>query len=176
MLDGRISKSFSWCKTVIGLSGSALLSDYNYLSAGKVVDARTAGYTVSLDYSLRPARWMTVEGGSLLEMTRRSVEGAAMAGVNDWEHRMQLNYLPAKRWMISLHNELYHGSEKDFGVNWFCDASLSYKADRWEVSLVGRNLVGTSQYERVHISSAVQSYTLTYLRPREVVVRFCLDL
>ncbi len=48
--------------------------------------------------------------------------------------------------------------------------------DRWELSLAGRNLVGTSQYERVHISSAMQSYTLTYLRPREVVVRFCLDL
>ena len=176
VMDGRLSKSFSWCRTVIGLSGSALLSDYSYLSAGKVVDARTAGYTVSLDYSFRPARWMTVEGGSLLEMTRRSVEGAATASVNDWEHRMQLNFLPAKRWMISLHNELYHSSEKDFGVNWFCDASVSYKADRWELSLAGRNLVGTSQYERVHISSAVQSYTLTYLRPREVVVRFCLDL
>ncbi len=176
MLDGRISKSFSWCRTVIGLSGSAMLSDYSFLSAGKVVDARTAGYTVSLDYSCRPTQWMTVEGGSLLEMTKRSVEGAATAGVNDWEHRMQLNFLPAKKWMISLHNELYHSSEKDFGVNWFSDASLSYKADRWELSLAGRNLVGTSQYERVHISSAVQSYTLTYLRPREVVVRFCLDL
>ena len=138
---------------MIGFSGSALRSDYSYLSAGKVVDARTAGYTASVDYSFRPARWMTVEGGSLLEMTRRSVDGAATAGVNDWEHRMQLNFL-----------------------NWFCDASVSYKADRWELSLAGRNLVGTSQYERVHISSAVQSYTLTYLRPREVVVRFCLDL
>ena len=80
-----------------------------------------------------------------------------MAGVNDWEHRMQLNFLPAKRWMISLHNELYHSSEKDFGVNWFCDASLSYKADRWEVSLVGRNLAGIS-------------------RPREVLVKVCWDL
>lgn len=176
LLSGRISKSFSWCRTVIGLSGSALRSDYSYLSAGKVVDARTAGYTVSLDYSFKPARWMTVEGGSLLEMTRRSVEGAAMAGVNDWEHRMQLNFLPAKKWMISLHNELYHSSEKDFGVNWFCDASLSYKADRWEVSLVGRNLAGISCYERIRVSSTLQSYTLTYLRPREVVVRFCLDL
>ena len=69
-----------------------------------------------------------------------------------------------------------NGSEKDFGVNWFSDLSVSHKAGRWELSLSGRNLVGTSQYERVHISSAVQSYTLTHLRPREVVVRFCLDL
>ena len=86
-----------------------------------------------------------------------------MAGVNDWEHRMQLNFLPAKKWMISLHNELYHSSEKDFGVNWFCDASLSYKA-------------GISCYERIRVSSTLQSYTLTHLRPREVLVKVCWDL
>ena len=77
---------------MIGLSGTALLNDYSYLLTGNVVDARTAAYTVSLDYSFRPARWMTVEGGSLLEMTRGSVEGRATASVNDWEHRMQLNF------------------------------------------------------------------------------------
>ena len=45
-----------------------------------MADARTAAYTVSLDHSFRPARWMTVEGGSLLEMTRRSVEREVLFG------------------------------------------------------------------------------------------------
>ena len=40
----------------------------------------------------------------------------------------------------------------------------------------GRNLAGISRYERIRVSSTSQSYTLTHLRPREVVVRFCLDL
>ena len=47
--------------------------------------------------------------------------------------------------MLSWRNELYHSSEKDFGVNWFSDLSVSYKADRWEISLIGSNIVGTSQ-------------------------------
>ena len=175
VLDGNISKSFSWCRTVIGLSCTAIQSDYSYLSAGNVMDGRTAGYTVSVNYSFKPARWITMEGGSILEMTRRSVEGTLSSSENDWEHRMQMNFLPAKRWMISLHNELYHSSEKDFGVNWFCDASLSYKAERWEMSLACRNLVGSSQYEHIRITSTLQSYTLTYLRPREALVKFCFD-
>ena len=78
--------------------------------------------------------------------------------------------------MISLHNELYHSSEKEFCVKWFCDESYSDKADRWEVSLVGRNLAGISCYERIRVSSTLQSYTLTHLRPREVLVKVCLDL
>lgn len=54
--------------------------------------------------------------------------------------------------------------------------SVSYKADRWEISLIGSNIVGTSQYERVRVSSMVQSYTLTHLRPMEVLLKVCWDL
>ena len=175
-VDSRVSKSFSWARTVIGLSGSASLGDYSYLSGGEVVDARTAEYEVSADYSLRPARWMSVQGYSGVVVSRRSVEGLAPTCISDWEHWLQLNFLPAKGWMLSWRNELYHSSEKDFGVNWFSDLSVSYKADRWEISLIGSNIVGTSQYERVRVSSTVQSYTLTHLRPREVLLKVCWDL
>lgn len=176
ILGGRMSKSFSWARTVIGLSGSASSSEYSYLAGGEVADARTAEYAASVDYSLRPFRWMTMAGRSGVVMTQRSVKGMTSAKINDGNHWLKWNFLPAKRWMISLHNELYHSSEKNFGVNWFSDLSVGYKADRWELSIIGRNLAGTSQYERVHVSPMVQSYTLTYLRAREVMVRFRLDL
>ena len=50
-VNGRVSKSFSWARTVVGLSGSASLGDYSYLSGSEVVDARTAEYAASADYS-----------------------------------------------------------------------------------------------------------------------------
>ena len=174
--DSRVSKSFSWARTMVGLSGSASLSDYSYLSGDKVVDARTAEYGASADYSLRPARWISMLGYSGVVVSRRSVEGAAATCIRDWKHWLQLNILSAKGWMVSWLNELYHSSERDFGVNWFSDLSVSYEADRWEVSLIGNNIVGTSQYERIRVSSTVQSYTLTHLRPREALVKLCWDL
>ena len=117
-----------------------------------------------------------MQGYSGVVVSRRCVEGLAPTCISDWEHWLQLNFLPAKGWMLSWRNELYHSSEKDFGVNWFSDLSVSYKADRWEIALIGSNIVGTSQYERVRVSSTVQSYTLTHLRPREVLLKFSLDL
>ena len=75
-----------------------------------------------------------------------AVEGLDPVSIRDWEHWLQLNILPAKGWIVSWRNELYHSSERDFGVNWFSDLSVSYKAGRWEVSLIGNNIVGTSQY------------------------------
>ena len=53
----------------------------------------------------------------------------------------------------------------------FCD-----NPDVCPISLIRCNIVGTSQYERVRVSSTVQSYTLTHLRPREVLLKICLDL
>ena len=176
LLDGRASKSFTWARMVLGLSGSASLSDYSYLLNGDIKDARSESYSLSADYSLRPVRWMTVQGRSGVVYSRRNAEDMVPIQVNDWEHRLQLNILPAKGWMVSWQNELYHSSERDFGVNWFSDLSVSYKADRWEVSLIGNNIVGTSQYERIRVSSTVQSYTLTHLRPREILFKVCWDL
>ena len=130
----------------------------------------------------RPTIRYGLQGGCRCKGTPAScfrgavLRGLEPVGISDWEHWLQLNFLPAKRWMVSWRNELYHSSERDFGVNWFSDLSVSYKADRWEISLIGSNIVGTSQYERVRVSSTVQSYTLTHLRPREVLLKLCWDL
>ena len=114
-----------------------------------------------------PHLW--IEPRSLLSIRFAVYEGLV-------RYDTELNILPAKGWMVSWRNELYHSSERDFGVNWFSDLSVSYKAGRWEVSLIGNNIVGTSQYERIRVSSTVQSYTLTHLRPREVLLKVCWDL
>ena len=175
-IDGRVSRSFSWARTYLGLSGSATASSYSYLAGGQAMGAWTTTYAASFDYSLRPAKWISLEGDSRFTRMRRSAREAETAGITDWEHRLKMNILPVRGWMLSLFNEVYHSSEKDFGINWFCDASLSYKAKRWELSLVGRNLAGTAQYERIRVSSTLQTYTMTLLRPRELLLRFQWDL
>ena len=61
---GRVSKSFGWAKTLIGLGASHNITDYSMLVSGIVNDARMNTTAVSFDYSLRPARFLSVEGKS----------------------------------------------------------------------------------------------------------------
>lgn len=75
-----------------------------------------------------------------------------------------------------MNNELYHSSEKDFGVNWFCDLGIGYKADRWELTLSASNIAGISEYRRIRVSSDIRSYTMTLLRPREYLLKLSIDL
>ena len=52
------------------------------------------------------ARHLGLEACGVEGFADGGVEGTAMAGVNAWERRMQLNFLPAQKWMISLPSAL----------------------------------------------------------------------
>ena len=175
----RLAKNFFWGNTTIGLDGSFNATTYAFLSSGQVMESRMDSYAVSLDYSLRPAKWLSVEGKSGATVTcRKELSGASvpLSSVVDWSHYANFHILPAAGWMLSWNNELYHSSEEGFGLNYFCDLSLSYRTNRWEITLSASNVIGTAEYRQRVVSSTLQSCTLTYLRPREFLVKFSIDL
>ena len=175
----RLAKSFFWGNTTIGLDGSFNATTYAFLSSGQVMKSRMDSYAASLDYSLRPTKWLSVEGKSGATVTgRKELSGASvpLSCVVDWSHYANFHILPAAGWMLSWNNELYHSSEAGFGLNYFCDLSLSYRANRWEITLSANNVIGTAEYRQRVVSSTLQSYTLTYLRPREFLLKFSIDL
>lgn len=175
----RLAKTFFWGRTTIGLNSLFHATGYSYLSSGQVKEGRVDGYAVSLDYALRPVTWLSVEGKSEATVTCRkdlSDVSVPVSRVTDWSHYGNFHFLPAMGWMLSWNNELYHSSEKSFGLNYFCDLSLSYRAKRWELSLLANNVIGTSRYRQITVSSTLQSSMLTYLRPREFLLKFSIDL
>lgn len=171
IIGSRLAKSFLWCRTRIGINGSFNSTGYAYLLGGTVREARVNVYSVSLDYSIKPFRWWTVEGQSGMKASSRNNAGQ----VTDWSHYLDFHFSPASGWMISMDNELYHSNDRGFGLNYFCDISLGYKADRWEISLLAKNVIGTSEYKHVTVSATLQAHTLTYLRPREMMLKFSVD-
>lgn len=172
ILGSRLAKSFLWCRTRIGLSGSANSTEYAYLLNGTVQDGKLNTYSAALDYSIRPFRWWTVEGKSAMRVSHRNES----SNITDWSHFLDFHFIPETRWMFTINNELYHSNDKGFGLNYFCDVSLHYKKDRWEISLLGNNIIGTSEYRHVSISATIQSYTLTYLRSREVMLQCSIQI
>ena len=175
----RLAKNFFLGNTTIGLDGSFNATTYAFLSSGQVMKSRMDSYAASLDYSLRPTKWLSVEGKSGATVTsRKELSGASvpLSCVVDWSHYANFHILPTSGWMLSWNNELYHSSEEGFGLNYFCDLSLNYRANRWEITLSANNVIGTAEYRQRVVSSTLQSYTLTYLRPREFLLKFSIDL
>lgn len=178
-VTGRISKTFGWAKTLIGLGASHNRTDYSLLVSSMVNDARMSVTTATLDYSLRPARVLSVEGKSnvhFYNQKNRTNPGLSSGNTTDWKHYLNLHVFPANRWMISIKNELFHTNDKSVGTNYFLDFAISYKVKQWELSLTANNLIGTSEFERRTLGNTIESYSVTRLRPREFLAKWSVDL
>ena len=178
-VTGRISKTFGWAKTLIGLGASHNRTDYSLLVSSMVNDARMSVTTATLDYSLRPARVLSVEGKSnvhFYNQKNRTNPGLSSGNTTDWKHYLNLHVFPANRCMISIKNELFHTNDKSVGTNYFLDFAISYKVKQWELSLTANNLIGTSEFECRTLGNTIESYSVTRLRPREFLAKWSVDL
>lgn len=178
-MAGRISKTFGWAKTLIGFSASHNITDYSLLVSGIVNDARMSTTAVALDYSLRPAKILSIEGKSNVNIYKQKNQTSpelSSSNTTDWKHFLNLHIFPANGWMVSIKNELFHTSDESIGTNHFLDFAVSYKAKRWELSLTANNLIGTSEFERRTLGNTIESYSITRLRPREFLAKWSVDL
>ena len=156
-----------------------MVTDYCMLVSGIVNDARMNTTSVSFNYSLRPARFLSVEGKSNVNIYKQknlTAPELSSDPTTDWEHLLKLYVFPAKGWMLSVKNELFHTNDKSIGVNHFLDLAIGYKAKRWELSVTANNLIDTAEFERRTLGNTIEWYSITRLRPREVLAKWCLDL
>ena len=186
-LSGRISKSVGWAKLFAGLSASYTVNDYSLLIGNDIADANMKTISLGLDYSLRPCQLLSIEGRSSMRHSKQAImantitTAASSSGISgntttDWEHTLSAYIYPANGWMVSLKNELYHSNTEGSAANYFCDIAVSYKTKRWELSLAANNVIGTSQFVRRTLSNTIISYSITNLRPREILLKWSFDM
>ncbi len=177
-LDGRIAKNFFWAYATVGLGVGVNSVESQMMMVRRLARNRLCSVRLALDYALKPFSGLAVEGKSTLSINRRTERTPpyGKSHTSDWAHRLALNYNPAGGWLFRFNQELYHSSEKSFGVNYFCDVAVGYKAARWEVTLRANNLADTSSYERIEVGETMRTYTMTRLRPREFLFKISLDL
>ncbi len=178
LVEGRIAKNFFWAHTTVGLGGGIHSFDSQMLVSGQLAKNRMNLYHVAFDYSCKPLRGLSMQGKSKLTISQRKEKTFPYndSNVLNWSHALGLHFNPTGGWLFSWNNEIYHSNEKTFGVNCFCDFSVGYKAKRWELSLSAENLIGTSEYEQVTVSSTTRFYSMTRLRPREILCKISIDL
>ena len=178
-LSARISKTFAWAKMLVGLGATHNRTNYKYLLAGNIDKARMNFTLVDINYSLRPVKALSIEGKSsvsLFEQLNLTHKDLSSGTTIDWRHALNLYVFASKNLLFSLKNTLYHTNEEGIDINYFLDMGLSYKSQRWELSLFANNVIGTSRFERRILGNTIESYSITRLRPREFIAKLSFDL
>ena len=178
-LLAHISKTFGWGKTLFGLGASQTTTNYCMLVSGKENDARMTVTSVALYFSLRPARFLSLEGQASVNFNQqRNLTSHLLSSgsINDWEHRLNINVFPASGWMLSAKNQLFHTNSEGIGTSYFLDFSMSYQTKQWEFAFSASNIIGTSKQEQHVLGNTIETYMLTRLRPREFSVNWAVNL
>ena len=94
----------------------------------------------------------------------------------DWSHELNCFVFPADKWMFSIKNQLFHSNDKSLSTNYYCDLSISYKTKRWELSVMCYNIMNTKEFRKSVLSETMNVYSITYLRSRNIMIKYTLDL
>ena len=79
-------------------------------------------------------------------------------------------------WQFDWTHELYHSNDHSVNAAYFSDFKVTYSQKRYELSLCANNIFGTTKYERTIISDSYMQYTLSRLRPRELMAKIAFSL
>ena len=174
----RAEESFPSVRLIVGLSGTASSTFYSSVVRGYNEKYALDALSASADISYRLSSLFNFQLKSKMSASRRRCNdnpSLSTPYVVDWAHNASVNLFPLKGFRIGAECDVYHSNEKDYGVNSFLDICAGYKRGKWEISCSARNVVGTNEYRQVRISSTLQTNSITELRPREYLLKFCIE-
>ena len=160
------------------IHSSASSTFYSSVVRGDIENYALDSFSASADISYRLTSLLNFQLKSKMSASRRRCNdnpSLSTPYVVDWAHNASVNLFPLKGLRIGAECDVYHSNEKDYGVNSFLDICAGYKRGKWEISCSARNVVGTNEYRQVRISSTLQTNSITVLRPREYLLKFCIE-
>ena len=80
------------------------------------------------------------------------------------------------QWYGSLKNEWQYSSENNVDMRWYADMQMGYRTKLLEVTVDVCNLLGYDKYESYTLLGNMQTYSVSRLRPRELMVRVAFNL
>ncbi len=178
-LRARMSKTFNWAKSFVALGGSLQHTDYRLLLLDAITPAQLRRTNVYVDYTLRPADWLSVEGQSSLDVTRQRLsegDAASTHHTTNWKHMLKAFFFVTDAVTLSCNNEYMHFGDHSLPSQYFADITLDWKRSHSEWSLALTNIFNRQSFQRTTITQSRQTISAYELRPREIIVKFSFDI
>lgn len=172
-LNGRISESWNGtAKLVTTMSSVNFWSNYGMLINDYIQRFQMRTSVLSTSVSTNPLDWISFEyhGSYLYSRQLCKTSGLDISPIRSFSHQLKCFFMPAA-FQIEWNNELYHSNDKSVSFTYFSDLSVSYRSKRYEISISCNNLLGKEEYSRRQITDTQQMYTVTRIRPREIMAK-----
>ena len=124
-------------------------------------------WAMGFNWKMRPWKVFNFEERSSFNISKQKSVGRETV-YRHFFHSLDL-YLQPGHWQLAVKNECRHSPDGSEKFSFFSDAALSYKTQKYELKVTCNNLLGTNKREYRSLSITGSSYSITELRPREVL-------
>lgn len=172
-VHGDAGKSFDWAGLLLKFSFRKSWRDYDMLADDVPVLCRMETGELRLSVSVKPAFWLAADVSSSFNHSRQvSKNGGGGGGMTlrYFNHVIKVYVMPGK-WLLEWDGELYHSNDGTVSSSFFSDLSVSYKTKTMEVGLTCGNIFGRQAFERRYVTDLQRIYTVSRLRPREMLLK-----
>lgn len=173
-VGGSVGRSFRKLRTRLNLGCNYSWSNYDIMYQGVKAKSDMKSFSSSFCWSMRPWKIFNFEENSSFNISWQESAGRSTVFRNFF-HRLNL-YLQPDNWQLKVTNECRHSPDGSEKLNIYSDAALSYKTQKYELSLTCKNLLGENKREYRSISVTGSSYSITELRPREILASITFNI
>lgn len=173
-VGGGIGRSFRTMRTRLNLSCNYSWSNYDIMYQGAKTKSNMKGLDAGFSWSMRPWKIFNFEERSSFHISKQTSAGRS-AVYRNFYHTLKM-YLNPGSWQLSMSGECRHSPDGSEKFNFYSDAALSYKTQKYELGITCKNLMGTNKREYRSLSVTGSSYSVTELRPREILASVTFNL
>ncbi len=173
-IGGGIGRSFRAMRTNLNFSCTYSWSSSDIMYQDVKTKSDMESWAMGFNWKMRPWRIFNFEEHSSFGISKQKSAGRETV-YRHFFHSLNL-YLQPGHWQLAVKNECRHSPDGSEKFSFFSDAALSYKTQKYELKVTCNNLLGTNKREYRSLSITGSSYSITELRPREVLASVIFNL
>lgn len=176
-VNGGIDKRFFFWMANASLNGSHSWNRFYVMMNNEVTPVTNRSAYIMAKLSVIPVTLMSVELGStvMFSWQDRKMVTTEQTSFRNYSHRMSVYFFPGK-WQIGWKTEYAHSNDKRQSENLFSDVSVLYRTKSLDAGIYLNNIFGTHEQRRRTITDLAEYYSVTYMRPRELMLKVSFNL
>lgn len=167
----RLSKTFSFWKTFVGVTAQYMENRQKLMLENEVVPYRTKSVIVSGNYALQPNRYLSMEGTEHFGHTTLSSGIQPDSYALHLTNRLEVNIFPVSDWKFQWSHAWYLNWKPTRSSIYFMDLSLEYTKQKYSIGLQANNALNKRIYQYNALSSLTERTINQTFRPRELLIK-----
>lgn len=172
-LNASLSKRFLWWMANAKLSATYGWNNYKVLQNDVLLPLQNRNASTSLSLSVSPVMIFSADLSTAVNYTQKQNRVSSTVGKEsflNFSHAVKLFLMPGK-WQIAWNTECTHSNDKSMSFNLFSDVSVLYRTKTYDIGIYLNNIFGNSERRNRYVDMIGEFFTVSYLRPREMMAK-----